>query len=865
MNASAAGLPQAAPASASAPSVPGSDGTPLSANPQMQSPTTQHTHSSPNLGIGGAGAARGQPLGTAPHLAVGPYPVLNNKRGPVACKRCRRAKTKCLHNGQPPCRSCAESGLAAECVFPPKGTSFIDRAPAKKARRATDPPTSTSPNSNSNSNTSSSANTAHTTTPQLDTGAGSLGVPIAPGPSPHGHSHAAGQSPIHLSHPHLPHPLSQVHDEETKPVGSPTVASPVGHGRYPSVTRSGSGGSNPRSRLTPKPGSSPASASEETLPPLPLLEEACEIFFGQVNQCAFLHKPSFLARLGDPAQSPSPLLLLSICALTVRFSPSLAQFCGTTKKSATYFHDTARALLFESLGDPSVEACQAGYFLGLADWSACRGRRSWMIMGIATRMALLLGLHREETHVLPPNPTPNQIVQVETARRTFWTLFVNDRSVSGGGASCRPSGIQASEISTRLPCDEDSFAFGQPTPAYYLKQLDDPAWHQVNTGVDLGMMAYMVHSAELWGRAARRVCAGASSTSPFDPNSTSWDSNPEVAPWNPNSEFAQIKAALSRWRSQLPPRQQYSRSNLAVYHQRNSGMSFSYNHCMNQAAEVLLRRPYLPFIVRSLAPEGSGLSLEGVGSPWPNMPGQNPTPEFWAQCGREMFEERAYEVPLLVLRSTEILSSMIPTWPMARQWVRLLRQPIKKRIDEAVQDDMVTDQREGVYRQASISNHADGGSASSEGGDDDADGEPDGPMPNEQAQGPITVEQSPATTPTLTHSGAMNPATPRADIDPTAWNVAPSLHTLALAAQQQQQERHPQQPQSRHPNMGPHEHPGMHVPLATPIAYGPLVGTDMSMYSLLGPYSEMPFGHPSNPNSFGDVLAFMSGSEQWAG
>jgi hypothetical protein len=43
---------------------------------------------------------------------------------------------------------------------------------------------------------------------------------------------------------------------------------------------------------------------------------------------------------------------------------------------------------------------------------------------------------------------------------------------------------------------------------------------------------------------------------------------------------------------------------------------------MNQAAEVLIRRPYLPFIVRSLAPEGSGLSLDGVGSPWPATSGQ---------------------------------------------------------------------------------------------------------------------------------------------------------------------------------------------------------------------------------------------------
>jgi hypothetical protein len=453
MNPTTAGLPQAA---GSEPSAPGTDGTPPNANPPMQSSAVGHS-ASPNTT---SGAARGQPFATAPHLAVGPYPVLNNKRGPVAVSQlflrmsyraprvdCRpsvndadeRRPNASTTDSLPAVRplllaasvvsptdgyragSCAESGLAAECVFPPKGTSFIDRAPAKKARRSQDTPTP-------DGTGSAPPNTTMQSTAHIDTSAGSLGVPIAPGPSPlhGGHSHTQGPSPIHLSHPHHPHSLAQLHEEDVKPIASPITASPTGPaGRYPSIARTGSGGSNPKSRLTPKPGSSPASTAEETLPPLELLEEACEIFFGQVNQCAFLHKPSFLARLGDPVQSPSPLLLLSICALTVRFSPSLAQFCGTTKKSATYFHDTARALLFDSLGtvldstlpcgdtqlvtgEPSVEACQAGYFLGLADWSACRGRRSWMIMGIATRSTshLYMLFPTTWTHGLYSGSTP---------------------------------------------------------------------------------------------------------------------------------------------------------------------------------------------------------------------------------------------------------------------------------------------------------------------------------------------------------------------------------------------------------------------------------------------------------------------------
>jgi hypothetical protein len=32
------------------------------------------------------------------------------KRAPVACRRCRRLRGKCVHNGQTPCESCREAG-----------------------------------------------------------------------------------------------------------------------------------------------------------------------------------------------------------------------------------------------------------------------------------------------------------------------------------------------------------------------------------------------------------------------------------------------------------------------------------------------------------------------------------------------------------------------------------------------------------------------------------------------------------------------------------------------------------------------------------------------------------------------------------
>ncbi|KAK4189216.1 hypothetical protein QBC35DRAFT_380927 [Podospora australis] len=52
------------------------------------------------------------------------------RRAPLACRRCRRMRSKChqIVKGQPPCQACIDSGLDAEtCVFPVRGQPDRDR------------------------------------------------------------------------------------------------------------------------------------------------------------------------------------------------------------------------------------------------------------------------------------------------------------------------------------------------------------------------------------------------------------------------------------------------------------------------------------------------------------------------------------------------------------------------------------------------------------------------------------------------------------------------------------------------------------------------------------------------------------------
>ncbi|KAI0602572.1 hypothetical protein F4775DRAFT_144506 [Biscogniauxia sp. FL1348] len=62
------------------------------------------------------------PLG-APGVPTAPV----KRRAPIACRRCRRMRSKCIHDKAPPCKSCKEANVPEECVFPSRGDADQDR------------------------------------------------------------------------------------------------------------------------------------------------------------------------------------------------------------------------------------------------------------------------------------------------------------------------------------------------------------------------------------------------------------------------------------------------------------------------------------------------------------------------------------------------------------------------------------------------------------------------------------------------------------------------------------------------------------------------------------------------------------------
>ncbi|KAI0400408.1 hypothetical protein F4802DRAFT_485094 [Xylaria palmicola] len=68
------------------------------------------------------------------NAAVPPPPV--KRRAPIACRRCRRLRSKCLHDKSAPCKACKEAGVPEECAFPSRGDLDQDRAFRHPRQRA---------------------------------------------------------------------------------------------------------------------------------------------------------------------------------------------------------------------------------------------------------------------------------------------------------------------------------------------------------------------------------------------------------------------------------------------------------------------------------------------------------------------------------------------------------------------------------------------------------------------------------------------------------------------------------------------------------------------------------------------------------
>ncbi|KAK1671751.1 hypothetical protein BDP55DRAFT_675326 [Colletotrichum godetiae] len=163
-----------------------------------------------------------------------------------------------------------------------------------------------------------------------------------------------------------------------------------------------------------------------------------------------------------------------------------------------------------------------------------------MNMSVAVRMATLLRLHLEETYALPPDVQPEQVVQAESTRRTFW-MIQSQESLHSGHST--PTSFPLVAITALLPCQESDFPF-RVIPDERAALPDTPlalASPRLVGGPGRCLFATLVQAHDLWGKVARQAGHQA-------------DSLAVEYPWRPQGQHATLAEGLKGWEAKIPPK-----------------------------------------------------------------------------------------------------------------------------------------------------------------------------------------------------------------------------------------------------------------------------------------------------------------------
>lgn len=242
-------------------------------------------------------------------------------------------------------------------------------------------------------------------------------------------------------------------------------------------------------------------------------------------------------------------------------------------QTSNYFAAHTRSLILPSIDEPSLQRIQVLLMLTGHGWGSGEGRRAWVYLGMAVRMAQIMGLFDD-----PPvgAQTKEEFIHGEERRRTAWTCFLMDSLLSGGKG--RERLLSADSMHIQLPCDSGNFIFGEPVICPHIDGLRSDGNPHVSLG-KLGIVAYSMRVADIWGAVAKWSCSS-------HPNNT--------PPWQPESELQRLLARLNAWRESLPPRLRYDLSLLHAHSVQNQGQAYCYMHCIYFMSVIFLHRSYLP-------------------------------------------------------------------------------------------------------------------------------------------------------------------------------------------------------------------------------------------------------------------------------
>ncbi|ETS84928.1 hypothetical protein PFICI_02953 [Pestalotiopsis fici W106-1] len=459
---------------------------PEHASPSVDSPGSPHTTTTTPV----ASAHNGQKAASN----TGPAAPIK-RRAPIACRRCRRMRSKCLHDKNPPCTSCLEAGVPDECYFPSRGDPDEDRQfrhPRQRADRR---------------------------------------------------------------------PKSEVARVKRESIVSPSAHDALNHTKVPKWENEWA-----------------------LLPDVDIIKEGVYAFTTHYFQLGFIHKERFPQQIEQNPSSVSVFLLLSILSISARFNRKIQARYGDSHKAVDWFMKSAERLAMNELyQQPTLERCQAFLLLSIAQQGCGMSNSSYINMGVATRMAALMRLHREETYErITTSSLPEEIIRAESARRTFWVLHSQDNLHSG---PYKPFSLASSDITALLPCDEEEFKAAVVPQSRAALEGTPPAMQnpQLTTLRPRSLFATLIQTHHLWGIIARRAVSNEKSS----------------RPGNDNSEYQRMASSLRRFEDNLFGDHRFGIKSLKGHRQDNEDLAFLGCTTGLRLCNIVLRKTYMDEIIHA--------------------------------------------------------------------------------------------------------------------------------------------------------------------------------------------------------------------------------------------------------------------------
>ena len=327
----------------------------------------------------------------------------------------------------------------------------------------------------------------------------------------------------------------------------------------------------------------------EALPSKELQEHLAEVYFDYVYGQSYplLHKPSFMRKLA--AGAVPPVLILAVCAISARFSTHPQIRGEPAFLRGESWASMARDIALKRYDSPNITILIVYVLLGLHEFGTCQGGRSWMLGGMAQRMAFALQLHKDLDHETWTKDNKDHAhlsnTDREIRRRTMWSCFLMDRFNSSG--TDRPMTISEEWIDVPLPIKERYFQMELSGPTetisgHVLNPPKEESGQLMNPKENMGASAFYIKLVSLWGRIVRYWNLGGREQ--------------ELYPiWSTQSEFHKIKESIRRFHAELPESLRYNAENLQDQASQRIANQFLFLHIMYHQLVLFMHRFALPY------------------------------------------------------------------------------------------------------------------------------------------------------------------------------------------------------------------------------------------------------------------------------